>query len=113
MGPPSLQPAGSRCSGAIPWSPPTSPSAAPPDTMLKVGLTGGIASGKSHVASVFAGLGVHVSDADRISRSLTAPDQPGLAALAQALGKGILDTQGGLDRAALRRRIFTDPDLRQ
>ena len=81
--------------------------------MLKVGLTGGIASGKSHVASVFAGLGVHVSDADRISHALTAPGQPGLAALVQALGKGILDTQGGLDRAALRRRIFADPDLRQ
>lgn len=81
--------------------------------MLKVGLTGGIASGKSHAASVFARLGVPVSDADRISHTLTAPGQPGLAALVQALGKDILDSQEALDRPALRRRIFTDSGLRK
>ena len=81
--------------------------------MLKVGLTGGIASGKSHAASVFTRLGVPVCDADHISHALTAPGQPGLKALVQGLGKDILDAQGSLDRAALRRRIFADPTLRQ
>lgn len=81
--------------------------------MLKVGLTGGIASGKSQVASAFARLGVPISDADRISHALTAPGQPGLTALVDALGHGILDVQGGLDRPALRRHIFADPRLRQ
>lgn len=81
--------------------------------MLKVGLTGGIASGKSQVASAFAQRGIPVSDADRLSHALTAPGQPGLEALVDALGKGILLPQGGLDRAALRRLIFTDPGLRR
>jgi dephospho-CoA kinase len=81
--------------------------------MLKVGLTGGIASGKSHAASVFARLGVPVSDADRISHALTASGQPGLTALTGALGESILDAQGGLDRPALRQRIFADPALRK
>lgn len=81
--------------------------------MLKVGLTGGIASGKSQVASFFKSLGIHVSDADRISHTLTAPGRAGLAALVQALGQDILDAQGSLDRAALRRRIFAAPELRK
>ena len=81
--------------------------------MLKVGLTGGIASGKSQVAAGFARLGVPVCDADHISHVLTARGEPGLAALVQALGPGILDDQGSLDRGALRRRIFADTGLRQ
>jgi len=81
--------------------------------MLKVGLTGGIASGKSRVASVFAGLGVPIVDADALSRDLTAPGQPGLHALISALGKGILDAQGRLDRPQLRRRVFADAGLRR
>ena len=80
--------------------------------MLKVGLTGGIASGKSHVASLFVRLGVHVSDADRISHALTGPGQPGLVALVGALGQDLLDAGGDLDRAVLRRRIFAEPGLR-
>ena len=80
--------------------------------MLKVGLTGGIASGKSLAAAEFARLGVPVVDADALSRELTAPGQPGLKALVQALGQGILDTQGSLDRGALRRRLFADPAVR-
>jgi dephospho-CoA kinase len=80
--------------------------------MLKVGLTGGIASGKSLVAAEFAHLGVPVVDADVLSRELTAPGQSGLKALVQGLGQGILDAQGGLDRAALRQRLFTDPAVR-
>lgn len=81
--------------------------------MLKVGLTGGIASGKSHVATVFARLGVPVCDADHISHALTAPGQPGLTALVRDLGRDILDAHGALDRAALRQRIFADPGLRK
>ena len=81
--------------------------------MLKVGLTGGIASGKTQVAATFARLGVTISDADRLSHALTAPGQRGLEALVRTLGKDILDSQGRLDRAALRRRIFADPALRR
>jgi dephospho-CoA kinase len=81
--------------------------------MLRVGLTGGIASGKSAAAAAFARLGITVVDADRLNRNLAAPGQPGLKALVQALGDVILDAQGQLDRAALRRRIFADPALRQ
>lgn len=81
--------------------------------MLKVGLTGGIGSGKSAVAEAFARRGIPVVDADRISHAITAPGQPGIAALEKALGRGILDAQGRLDRASLRRRIFADAALRQ
>jgi dephospho-CoA kinase len=81
--------------------------------MLKVGLTGGIGSGKSAVAGAFARHGIQVVDADHISHSLTDPGQPGAAALERALGAGILDAKGRLDRPSLRRRIFTDATLRQ
>jgi dephospho-CoA kinase len=80
--------------------------------MLKVGLTGGIASGKSRVAAGFAGLGVPIADADALSHALTAPGQPGLEALVAALGRDILDTQGRLDRPRLRQRVFADAVLR-
>lgn len=81
--------------------------------MLKIGLTGGIASGKSRVAAAFARLGVPIVDADSLSRDLTTPGAAGLKALVQALGEGILDTQGQLDRAALRARVFADAGLRR
>jgi dephospho-CoA kinase len=80
--------------------------------MLKVGLTGGIGSGKSAAAEAFARRGIPVMDADRISHAVTAPGQPGVAVLEKALGKGILDAQGRLDRTSLRRRIFADAGLR-
>jgi len=80
--------------------------------MLKVGLTGGIASGKSRVEREFAALGVPVADADVLSRELTAAGSPGLSALASALGSDILAEDGGLDRGRLRQRLFADPELR-
>lgn len=80
--------------------------------MLKVGLTGGIASGKSLVEREFAALGVPVVDADVLSRELTAPGTGGLEALVASLGSGILGADGGLDRARLRQRLFADPELR-
>jgi dephospho-CoA kinase len=74
-----------------------------------VGLTGGIASGKSAVGRAFRNLGVEVVDADAVSREVVAPGQPALTALAAAFGTGILRPDGTLDRPALRQRVFADP----
>ncbi|HVC38254.1 MAG TPA: dephospho-CoA kinase [Gammaproteobacteria bacterium] len=80
--------------------------------MLKVGLTGGIASGKSTVAAEFAILGVPIVDADVLARELTSQGNPGLTQLVAELGEQILDSQGRLDRTRLRRRLFADAALR-
>lgn len=80
--------------------------------MFRIGLTGGIASGKSTVADLFADAGAVVIDTDRIAREVVEPGRPALAALVTSLGPGILDREGRLDRAPLRRRIFTDADVR-
>jgi dephospho-CoA kinase len=76
---------------------------------LVIGLTGGIGSGKSTVADSFADLGITVVDADRLARELVAPGQPALTELVELLGPAILTTAGTLDRACLRRHIFSDP----
>ncbi len=81
--------------------------------MLVVGLTGGIGSGKSTVAERFAARGVPVIDMDAIARELTAPGRPALDEIAAAFGPDILEPGGGLDRAALRRKIFADPGARR
>jgi dephospho-CoA kinase len=81
--------------------------------MLRIGLTGGIASGKSTVAGLFADRGVTVLDTDRIAREVVEPGQPALAQLVQALGSDILARDGRLDRAPLRRRIFGDAATRR
>ncbi len=81
--------------------------------MIRVGLTGGVASGKSTIAELFERLGATVIDTDRIARAIVAPGRPALAALVAALGTGILGTGGVLDRAGLRRRIFADPTARR
>lgn len=78
-----------------------------------IGLTGGVASGKSEVARQFAALGVHVSDADIAARDAVAPGSRGLAAVVAAFGPEVLDASGALDRAAMRRRIFSDDDARR
>lgn len=80
---------------------------------LCVGLTGGIASGKSAVASIFEELGAHVVDTDVIARDVVLPGQPGLAAVVEAFGEDILDRTGALDRRVLRQRVFADPALRR
>jgi dephospho-CoA kinase len=81
--------------------------------MLRVGLTGGIASGKSTVASLFAKRGAAVLDTDQIAREVVEPGKPALGALVNALGGGILDADGRLDRAVLRRRLFGDREERR
>lgn len=78
-----------------------------------VGLTGGVASGKSAVADAFAALGITVADADIAARAAVAPGSDGLARVVEAFGAGILAADGQLDRAAMRRRIFDDPDARR
>ncbi|MFZ5532318.1 MAG: dephospho-CoA kinase [Pseudomonadota bacterium] len=81
--------------------------------MFIVGLTGGIASGKSTVAERFARHGVPVIDADALARQVVEPGQPALARLIETFGGDILDPNGRLDREGLRRRVFADPDQRR
>jgi len=76
--------------------------------MFTVGLTGGIGSGKSTVADCFAAHGVPVIDTDVIARDLTAPGGAALEAIRSAFGETVMRADGGLDRAALRRRVFAD-----
>jgi dephospho-CoA kinase len=78
-----------------------------------VALTGGIGSGKSTVASIFAGLGVAHVDADEIAHQLSGPNGEAIAALVRAFGPGVLDEHGGLDRARMRALAFSDDDARQ
>jgi dephospho-CoA kinase len=78
-----------------------------------VGLTGGIASGKSEVARRFAELGVPVLDADAVTRELTTAGQPALAEIVKRFGKGALAPDGSLDRGAMRARIFDDAESRR
>jgi dephospho-CoA kinase len=82
-------------------------------TRLRIGLTGGIASGKSTVAQRFAELGVPVIDADESARSVVSPGSPGLAEVISNFGKHLLTTDGVLDRRSLRNLIFSDPGRRR
>jgi dephospho-CoA kinase len=79
---------------------------------LKVGLTGGIASGKSTVSGLFAALGVPVIDADQIARDVIAPGTALLARVLERFGEGLRLPGGELDRRALRERVFADPAQR-
>lgn len=81
--------------------------------MLRVGLTGGIGSGKSTVARLFAERGVPVIDTDEIARDLVAPGLPAHAEIAAAFGPSILNPDGTLNRAALRVRVFGDAQERR
>ncbi len=86
---------------------------APRNSVLRIGLTGGIASGKSTVADLFAARGVPIIDTDEIAREVVAPDTTGLAMITAAFGPEILRPDGALDRAALRQKVFTDDSLRE
>ncbi|MFE5243008.1 MULTISPECIES: dephospho-CoA kinase [unclassified Streptomyces] len=77
--------------------------------MLKVGLTGGIGAGKSEVSRLLARYGAVLIDADRIAREVVEPGTPGLTAVVEAFGPGILNTDGSLDRSALGTIVFADP----
>ena len=80
---------------------------------LRIGLTGGIASGKSTVEQRFIELGVPVINADDSSRAVVERGQPGLAAVVARFGAGILTPEGDLDRRALRSLIFSDAARRK
>ncbi|MBW8481108.1 dephospho-CoA kinase [Actinomadura parmotrematis] len=78
--------------------------------MLKVGLTGGIGSGKSEVSARLGALGALVIDADKIAREVVEPGTPGLAAVVAEFGDGVLLPGGGLDREKVGGIVFADPD---
>ncbi len=79
----------------------------------RIGLTGGIASGKTAVGRAFESLGIVVADADLAARDTVAIGSAGLAEVIAAFGAEVLAADGGLDRAAMRRRIFGDEDARR
>ena len=81
--------------------------------MLRVGLTGSIAVGKSFVVSIFAELGCHVLDADLTAREVVLPGTPGLSAITQEFGEEILNEDGTLDRKRLGALVFADENRRQ
>jgi dephospho-CoA kinase len=76
---------------------------------LVIGLTGGIASGKSTVGELFMDLGVPLLDGDHVAREVVAPPSPALAAIAARFGADFLQPDGSLDRRRLRERVFGDP----
>ena len=78
-----------------------------------VGLTGGIGSGKSAVAELFARLGAGVVDTDAIAHELTGPDGAAMPALCAAFGESVRCADGRLDRAAMRQRVFAEASARQ
>lgn len=78
-----------------------------------IGLTGGVASGKSEVTRRFEALGIVVADADIAAREVVAPGQPALAAIARQFGPGVLQPDGSLDRRQLREQVFANPDARR
>jgi dephospho-CoA kinase len=77
--------------------------------MFKVGITGGIGSGKTTVTDIFRELGIEVVDADLVARELVEPGSPALAEIARHFGAKILHPNGELDRARLRDQVFSNP----
>jgi len=80
--------------------------------MLRIGLTGGIGTGKSAACRIFTELGIPVIDADQLSREVVAPGEPALAAITRLFGDSVLHADGSLNRARVRERIFAEPALR-
>lgn len=85
----------------------------PQSPALRIGLTGGIGSGKSTVAARLAGFGAAVVDTDAIARSLTLPGGSAIAAIADQFGADYIDATGALDRARMRQLAFADPTARR
>lgn len=79
---------------------------------FRVALTGGIASGKSTVANMFADLGITIIDTDIVAREVVEPGQPALDEIRARFGSDVIDAAGRLDRRALRKRIFADNNAR-
>ena len=82
------------------------------DKVWRIGLTGGIGSGKSTAAKVLAQLGAAVIDADAWARSVTAPGGSAIGPLRAAFGEAVLDAHGGLDRQRMRELAFSDPQVK-
>ncbi len=80
--------------------------------IFRIGLTGGIACGKTMVADMFAALGAHIIDTDELARDVVEPGEPALESIIEHFGSSILDDDGRLDRRALRRLVFMDPEKR-
>jgi len=85
----------------------------PGDHELRIGLTGGIASGKSTVADLFAATGVPVIDTDSVARQVVEPGQPGLEAIVESFGADLLTRDHHLDRRKLRNLVFGDKNQRR
>jgi len=79
---------------------------------FRIGLTGGIACGKSIVANMFADLGIPIIDTDVIAREVVQPGMPALDEIRKRFGEGVIDSDGHLDRAAMRKLIFSDAGAR-
>jgi dephospho-CoA kinase len=82
-------------------------------SVIRVGLTGGIGSGKSTVSRMLAERGAVVVDSDVLAREVVAPGTPGLAAVLEVFGEGVVTADGELDRAALSRIVFADSEARR
>jgi dephospho-CoA kinase len=84
-----------------------------PGRPLRIGLTGGVASGKSTVAEALRRLGATIVDADAIAREVVRPGAPAYQAIVDAFGASVVGTDGALDRKALAARVFADEDARR
>lgn len=84
-----------------------------PGPALRIGLTGGIGSGKSTVAGILRDFGAWVVDSDALAHRLTAPGGAAIPAIAERFGAEMIDAQGALDRARMRERVFEDPEARK
>ena len=82
-------------------------------SVLRIGLTGGIGSGKSTVSELLTERGAVLVDADRIAREVVEPGTPGLAAVVEAFGDGVMGRDGALDRPGLAAIVFADPEARR
>lgn len=88
-------------------------SSKPPSLALRLGITGGIGSGKSTVSTLLSARGAAVVDADALSRAVTAPHGAAIDAIRLTFGPGFIDDSGALDRQAMREHVFADPTAKK